>query len=357
MLKFAWGAVKTILLHDPINARLWLTYRCNYRCGMCGIRDLPPTREMDLSDLAVVASNLRRIRVSQVILTGGEPTLRADLVEVIRLFSRRGFIVRLQTNAGPQVSQDLIERCYAAGLQDISISLDTLDAARQDRICQADGVVHHALRLIRYCLERHGKRGIVAVNVTISAENFFELPALIEYIHSLGAFFNPCIVTRAFTNPSAQSNRRCLETFSFARLDRTKVEEVFAKLRRLIRKDYRMLMTSRELEDFRRYILTGDCRWRCCAGILSFDILPSGEFIPCCDTADSGPVAPVAHLAREDFLSVYRSTAFKEKLAQKRNACSGCLYSCYRDPAYLVRDPFVQLQALYKILRFRKLLT
>jgi len=322
---------------------------------MCGIRDLSTSPEMSLSELETVARHLRALKLHQVILTGGEPLLRGDIVEIVRLFSRHGFLVRLQTNGGIHVTESLLDRCYEAGLNDISVSMDTLDPEKQDRICQATDVLKYAQQVIRYCLDRHGSRGVVAVNVVVSAENLFELPAIIRYIDGMGAFFSPCIFTRPFSHPSVEDHRHKGDPFSLSALDTARVGRLFEDLRGLIRENRRVLMSTRLLNDLERYIRTGDHQWECRAGELSMDILPSGELIPCCDTADSALESPSANLKRDDFLRIYRSPAFRKKCVNRRSQCPGCLYGCYREPTYLATDWRVLLEALYKTIRFKRL--
>jgi MoaA/NifB/PqqE/SkfB family radical SAM enzyme len=355
VLKFARGALNTILLSAPLNVRLWLTTRCNFDCQMCGVKGLGLRDEMSLEQLAQVARNLRRIRVSQVILTGGEPLLRSDVVQVVRLFAGRGFVVRIQSNGAAHVTEDLLRRCYDAGLQDISVSLDTLDPRMQDAICGAGEVTANALRVLRFCARHYGHRGVVAANVVLSAKNFVELPRLARFLHQQGLFFDPCIHSGTFAGGRA-GDRQPDDPFSLARRSSPATEEVMQRLLQMAAENYRILTTRRTLLDLRRYLRTGDCSWDCRAGELSFDVLPGGQLAPCCETVETALEEPVADLTREDFVAVFRSPAFRDKCRRRREACAGCLYGCYKDPLYLSRDPRVQLEALRKALAFGKLL-
>lgn len=356
MFRYAQGVLRSILFGTPLNVRLWLTSRCNYRCRMCAVPGMQSSPEMTLEVLSVVADNLKKIGVSQVIFTGGEPLLRDDIVDIVRLFHQYGFILRIQTNGGAQVTEELLDRCYAAGLDDISISLDTLDAAKQDRICNADNVLVNALRVIRYCKQNYSRKGVVAVNVVISRQNFFELPALIEYVHSMGVFFDPCIFTRNFSSAPTNDFRNCNDEFSLLGLDSYAVSQVFKKIEAYIHRNYRIVTTKRTLDALKSYMLNGDCRWNCLAGQLSLDITPTGELAPCCDTLKHANESPVADLKHSDFLSVFNSKAFREKCRKIRAKCSGCLFGCYRDPKYLISDIRVQTEALYKSVIFGKVL-
>lgn len=354
MFKFAIGALRTILFHRPLNARLWLTYRCNYKCQMCGIGEQNKRDEMSLEELQIVAGNLKKMGVNQIILTGGEPLLREDIVDIIKIFRPYGFIIRIQTNAGSHVTEDLLTRCYDAGLDDISISIDTLDPEKQDRICGASNVLESAIRVLKFCTENYSHRGVIAGDVVISRENFFELPELIEYINDLGAFFNPCIFTRKFSYPSEHGEQRYYDSLTLTQLNPEDVEKTFHRIDELIRKNYKILMSTRMMNDLKHYMRTGEYAWGCMAGLLSFDIMPTGELSPCCDTIDIAFQSPIANLKDKDFLKQYKSREFQKKCELRRKNCPGCLYACYRDPKYLATDPRVQFEALYKSIKFKK---
>jgi len=87
----------------PCKLRLAITSRCNARCSMCDAWRKPLEHEMSLDDYErvfnVSASFLSKIK--HVSFTGGEPTLREDLVDVFRLVTQRlpGASVNVNTNA------------------------------------------------------------------------------------------------------------------------------------------------------------------------------------------------------------------------------------------------------------------
>lgn len=109
--------------------RVSVTGRCNLACTYC-MPSAPSAPEPDLLGLehmaqiarVVVAAGVERAR-----FTGGEPTLRADLPEIVRAFTQAGIAERSMTTNGtllPLRAQALAD----AGLQRVNISLDALDA-------------------------------------------------------------------------------------------------------------------------------------------------------------------------------------------------------------------------------------
>ena len=72
---------------------------------MCG-QDHDRCEELPAQDVEVVARRLAGLGARHLVLTGGEPFLRPDLPEIIAIFRRHGFSIRVQTNGGPQVREE-----------------------------------------------------------------------------------------------------------------------------------------------------------------------------------------------------------------------------------------------------------
>ncbi|MCI0650686.1 MAG: GTP 3',8-cyclase MoaA [Planctomycetes bacterium] len=121
--------------HREINyLRISITDRCNLRCTYCmpldGLRFAPTeemlsAREIALVVRAAVDAGFRRFR-----LTGGEPTLRRDLVEIVREIKSVPGVGELAMTTNALLLPGLAPELAAAGLDRVNIHLDTLDEAR-----------------------------------------------------------------------------------------------------------------------------------------------------------------------------------------------------------------------------------
>lgn len=111
--------------------RVSLTDRCNFRCRYCMPEQpawLPKRELLTRAELGTLASLFVDAGIEAIRLTGGEPLLRADVVECVaelnRLRARGLKRLSMTTNASRLAPQ--LDALVAAGLQDLNISLDAL---------------------------------------------------------------------------------------------------------------------------------------------------------------------------------------------------------------------------------------
>ena len=125
--------------------RLSLTDRCNYRCTYCmpedGIEHRPRSELLTLEELGVLVRAFAAWGVERVRLTGGEPTVRQGLVDLVaELAEIHGASGRLQvvmTTNGSRL-RELAAPLRAAGLAGLTVSLDSLRADRFAAITRRD---------------------------------------------------------------------------------------------------------------------------------------------------------------------------------------------------------------------------
>ena len=118
--------------------RLSLIDNCNLRCVYCmpmeGLTFAPAPELLTPEEFATVARAAATVGFHKIRLTGGEPLLRADLVEIVEKISRIDGITDLSmTTNGVRLPQ-LAHRLKAAGLHRVNIHLDTLDRDHLKRV-------------------------------------------------------------------------------------------------------------------------------------------------------------------------------------------------------------------------------
>ncbi|MCX6065107.1 MAG: radical SAM protein, partial [Chloroflexi bacterium] len=129
--------------------RISVTDRCNLRCVYClpseGIHWQAREDQLTAEEIVRVTTSMAQVGLTRVRLTGGEPLVRADIVEIVaRLASIPGIQeVSLTTNA--MLLEKLAQPLADAGLTRVNISLDTLDPDKFSRITRG-GVIDRVWR-------------------------------------------------------------------------------------------------------------------------------------------------------------------------------------------------------------------
>src|SRR5688500_1760679 len=167
-----------------------LTYRCNLACEHCYL-DAGPTRLVgtenfaDRSELGteecfrVIDEIAAFAPECLTILTGGEPLLRRDILEIVRRAAERGLWVVVGTN-GVRITENLAGRLAEAGARGLSLSLDALDPERHDRFRNVRGAWQNTVDGAGI-LNRTGLPFIV--QTTAGSHNLDELEAIADFAH------------------------------------------------------------------------------------------------------------------------------------------------------------------------------
>ncbi|WP_197460642.1 GTP 3',8-cyclase MoaA [Acetobacter tropicalis] len=154
--------------------RISVMDRCNFRCSYCmpestyheGFQFLAPRDRLDFDEIERVARVAASLGVTKIRLTGGEPLLRADLPDLIeRLVHVPGIEdVALTTNGVllPRCAQALRQ----AGLQRVTISLDSLDPAVFARMSGGRGDPAAVLKGVE-AAEQAGFQGHIKINTVV----------------------------------------------------------------------------------------------------------------------------------------------------------------------------------------------
>ncbi|TAK43876.1 MAG: GTP 3',8-cyclase MoaA [Betaproteobacteria bacterium] len=142
----AWdGAPPRDALARPLrDLRISVTDRCNFRCIYCMPREvfgpdhpfLPHAAILSFEEIVRVARIFVSLGVQKIRLTGGEPLVRKDLHKLVALLAPLGADLTLTTNGSALARQ--ARRLKDAGLQRVTVSLDSLDDATFRRMNDAD---------------------------------------------------------------------------------------------------------------------------------------------------------------------------------------------------------------------------
>ncbi|HEY6004470.1 MAG TPA: GTP 3',8-cyclase MoaA [Anaeromyxobacter sp.] len=167
--------------------RLSLTDRCNFRCSYCA--PAAPDRSGDAlgrSDLARLVRLFAALGIRRVRLTGGEPTLRRDLLDVVRDVKSAPGIEEIALTTNGHLLADLAAPLRAAGVSRLNVSLDTLDPEKLHRLAGRAATLDRIVSGIEAAF-RAGFASVKLNVVVVGGVNEDEVGALARFAWRFGA--------------------------------------------------------------------------------------------------------------------------------------------------------------------------
>jgi len=117
--------------------RVSVTDRCNYRCSYCMPEDLseqlvfaPRSAVLTFEEITRLVRVFAKLGVRKIRLTGGEPTVRKGIVDLVAQIANVGGIEQVVMTTNGHLLPELAAPLAAAGLSTVNVSLDSLDATR-----------------------------------------------------------------------------------------------------------------------------------------------------------------------------------------------------------------------------------
>ena len=168
--------------------RLSVTDRCDLRCAYCMPERqtfLPRSEVLSLEELHQLALGFIARGVTKLRLTGGEPLVRRDMIELVRALGRKlgdGLDELTLTTNGTRLAE-FADDLFAAGVRRVNVSLDTLDRATFARLARRDSLPQV---LEGIAAARAAGLKVKLNTVALKDTNAAEIPALIEWAHGQG---------------------------------------------------------------------------------------------------------------------------------------------------------------------------
>lgn len=161
-------------------------WHCNQKCLHCYAAGQPmgETPELSTEQWKTALALLRKANIPQVTFTGGEPTLRSDLVELVQ--AAAWFVTRLNTN-GRRLTPQLCAALYQASLDSVQVTLYSAEGNIHNQLVGTNGF-NDTVQGIRHAVEAGL---IVSVNTPLCSLNTHYAETL-RFAHSLGVRYATC---------------------------------------------------------------------------------------------------------------------------------------------------------------------
>lgn len=163
--------------------RISVTDRCNYRCVYCmpaeGLAWMPRKELLTYDEIGRLVAIFAGMGVRRVRLTGGEPTVRRDILELVRRLGAIPGIEDLAMTTNGHLLGPLAGQLAAAGLRRVNISIDSLDPDRFGRLTRGGN-----LAAVLQAIDAAVAAGLCPVKlnmVVIGGENDGEIVAMARY--------------------------------------------------------------------------------------------------------------------------------------------------------------------------------
>lgn len=327
-LKFARSL---LFRRNPVYVHYALTDRCNLRCRPCSIwKRQDQIRELPLADIADLADVIKNLGTIAVSLGGGEPAMREDLPEIVRIFLDRKLRTRVLTN-GVAMTPDVAKSLLETGIREISFSLDSLRPDVQEDYDGISGTFETRIKNLVALAELMPKSGALpTLNTVVTPRNFRELPDILELGERIGFYVSFIPVHLAVSGDDDHRFYENDDALHFLSENETELQDVFCRLIAAKRSGKNILSSTPFLKRTADYLLTGKADWPCKAGRLYLSVGPDGMVSPCHDFEGQWETD------FREFEKRYHSPRYESELDQHLAGCSSCFRPCWAEISYLM---------------------
>lgn len=252
----------------PLIVSFEVTLSCNCNCRHCDLGGLRPDEtRMVPADYAKLTAMYKPPLVQ---ISGGEPLLRDDIVDVVRAVkhAHRPTYVIVVTN-GVLLNRDIYQKLHEAGMDQLSISLDFPDE-RHDDFRRHRGLFRHLEQTLPD-LAKFGY-GDIIMNTAITRVNFRELRAIADLVERWGVTISYSAYTQLRTGDSTY----CVSSAD----DLAALKATTNDLIHLSRKKKHIANPEAVFRDTVTYFERGEMAG-CKAGRCFFVVMPDGMLVPC----------------------------------------------------------------------------
>ncbi len=282
---FAWGRPPL-----PVNFTLGLLYSCNSRCATCNVY-LKKVDNLTVEEYDKIFASVGQAPF-WFTLSGGEPFLRKDIVDIVKVIYRRSkpAIINIPTNGSlfrviPERVEAILKACPESDVI-INLSLDEV-GKKHDEIRGFPGNWERALKTYQALKElKRFPNFTLGIHTVISVFNVKRFPEVYQELMKLqpDSYITEIAEERVELNtmgaqitPTAEEYAQAID-FLISEMKNKQLKGL-ANVARSFRIEYYQLV--------KQFLQTKQQVIPCYAGVASCQISPDGDVWPCCIRADS----------------------------------------------------------------------
>lgn len=272
-------------------------WNCNQKCVHCYAADQKCAEEKELTteEWKKIIGILRKEKVSQITFTGGEPTIREDIPELIK--EGRWFITRLNTN-GVRLTEDYCRRLREAELDNLQVTFYSCDEEIHNRLVGAPN----------YQKTLAGIKNAIAAGINMSINTPIcrlnkDYKKTLEFLHDLGIIYVTCSGLILTGNAKGEESEEL----------RIEGEELYESLHEAVEyaysHDMEISFTSPGLISQERLAEMGLDVPSCGACLSNMAITPSGNVVPCQSWLSD---EPLGNILKDKWKTIWNGPHCKE---------------------------------------------
>jgi MoaA/NifB/PqqE/SkfB family radical SAM enzyme len=305
-------AARSLIPGKPHHVQWLITRKCNYRCRGCNVWREQDLKELSADDIKRGLDILKSLGVVEIVFSGGNPLLRDDAAEIIE-YASRFFVTTVYDNGSMAAKK--IEALRNVDF--VAISIDSLDAAKNDYIKGVEGSWRRAMATVE-TLHNEGIK--VSVTPTISQLNLYEIVDITNYFSQKGIPLWYCLYSYDLSVDANQLFRIGKANDEFVIRDKQAMVKLCDSLIEMKKKNKKILMTTQLLKALRNLYSEDKRTWNCHALQNFFVIDHLGRIAGCHSHNFAASVF--------DLPKMWDSEKF-DSLRRTYRECTQCTYLCY----------------------------
>jgi cyclic pyranopterin phosphate synthase len=171
-----------------LNLRVAITNHCDLRCHFCHMEgerrdDSGSRKEMTSDEIGRIARIAASLGVTRVKLTGGEPLIRRDVVEIVEEISSTPGLSDVSMTTNGALLASSAQQLHASGLKRVNISLPTLDAEVYCKL--TGGKIEHVLQGVKAAVAV-GFHPVKLNMLILRCVNEYDFPSMLRFAADSG---------------------------------------------------------------------------------------------------------------------------------------------------------------------------